>query len=75
MVRSLCPQHMERIRITYDMRDVLKAKYLISVDSEKTFSLSGEILDAGADILVAGSVVFNAKNRKEAIADLIRRRR
>jgi len=73
--QKFMPSSFEKIHAAFEMRDELKANYLISVDGGVNSSLSNEIIDAGADILVAGSAVFNANNRKEAIADLIRRKR
>lgn len=70
--QKFMPMAYDKIRESVALRDELKADYLISVDGGVNASLSKEILDAGADILVAGSAVFNAENRKEAIAALTR---
>ncbi len=52
------------------MRDKINPKCLIEVDggvSDKNIAL---LKDAGVDIVVAGSYVFNHKNKKEAIESL-----
>ena len=43
---------------------------LIEVDGGVNKLNAKQIVDAGADILVAGSAIMNAANRKEAIAEL-----
>lgn len=43
---------------------------LIEVDGGVNFSTYQKVIQAGADVLVAGSAVFNADNRKEAIEQL-----
>ena len=43
---------------------------LIEVDGGVNFANCTQVVEAGADVLVAGSAVFNADNRKEAIEQL-----
>ena len=73
--QKFMPMTYGKIRKAYAMRDELQAKYLISVDGGVNAQLSMNIIDAGADILVAGSAVFSAKNRKVAITDMIREKK
>lgn len=58
------------------LRDMLKARNLehieIEVDGGIKLSNIKEIADAGADILVAGSAIYNAENPTAAIADMNR---
>lgn len=70
--QKFMPMAYDKIQEAKAFRDELKAEYLISVDGGVNASLSKSIVDAGADILVAGSAVFNATDRKAAIADLTR---
>lgn len=45
---------------------------LIEIDGGVTAENAGEIISAGADVLVAGSNVFKSANPKKAISDLAR---
>lgn len=47
-----------------------KANTLIEIDGGVTSKNAKQLAEAGADVLVAGSFVFNAENPIEAIADL-----
>jgi ribulose-phosphate 3-epimerase len=47
-----------------------KAKTLIEIDGGVSTSNAANLLAAGADVLVAGSFVFNAKNPMEVIKEL-----
>jgi ribulose-phosphate 3-epimerase len=42
----------------------------IEIDGGVTLQNASSIIEAGADILVAGSTVFNAANPSQTIADL-----
>ncbi|MBR3922452.1 MAG: hypothetical protein IKJ45_05030 [Kiritimatiellae bacterium] len=43
---------------------------LIEVDGGVNLSNCAKIVQAGADVIVAGSAVFNSENRKDAIQQL-----
>lgn len=60
----------ERIADTAKLRNELGAHYLISVDGGISAENSKKIIATGADILVAGSSIFNNTDRKGAIASL-----
>ena len=49
-----------------------KANTLIEIDGGVTNKNAKQLVDAGADVLVAGSYVFGAENPTETIADLKR---
>ena len=68
--QAFMPEACARIREAARLREDSGAHYLISVDGGVNAANAAEIVAAGADILVAGSAVFNKADRKEAIASL-----
>ncbi len=68
--QSFIPQTYEKIR---DLRAMIDSKGLpteIEVDGGVTLENTTTLLEAGADVLVAGSFVFGSENPAEAIACL-----
>ena len=63
---------IKKIKWLQEYRISKKMKYLIEVDGGINDITSKKCIQAGADLLVAGSYIFNAKNRKEAIFNLSR---
>lgn len=55
-------KELDRIKNDYN------AKFLIEVDGGINSENAKNIIDAGADILVSGSYVFNSENKPEAIS-------
>ncbi|MBP7652515.1 ribulose-phosphate 3-epimerase [Candidatus Dependentiae bacterium] len=47
-------------------------KYLIEIDGGVNIYNAKQIIDAGTEILVAGSAVFNSKNKNEAIKEMLK---
>lgn len=71
--QSFIPNTLQKISA---LKELLKAKNspaLIEVDGGITVENVGEIFASGADIVVAGSAVFSANNRLDAIKNLIAR--
>ncbi|QHS59488.1 ribulose-phosphate 3-epimerase [Chitinophaga agri] len=64
------PKSLEKIRQTREMINHHKAHALIEVDGGITLDNAATILDAGANVLVAGSFVFSAKDPEAAIKAL-----
>lgn len=62
-----------KIELVRGMVDRSGRKILIEVDGGVTAENAAKVSAAGADVLVAGSAVFNAKDRKEAISRLRKR--
>lgn len=62
---------IDRISEAVELRNRLQSDYLISVDGGINFETAPQSIKAGADILVAGSSVFGAFNRKTAIEQLM----
>jgi ribulose-phosphate 3-epimerase len=53
---------LNKIQRLAHMRKDLKLDFLIEVDGGITLENAREVIDAGADILVAGSAVFGAED-------------
>jgi ribulose-phosphate 3-epimerase len=64
------PKSLEKIRQTREMINHYKAHALIEVDGGITVENAGSILDAGANVLVAGSSVFSSKDPEATIRAL-----
>lgn len=58
-------------KITYLRKMQKQYSYLIEVDGGINDKTGRKCIEAGADILVAGSYIFNAKNRQEAVESLL----
>ena len=68
--QSFIPSVLPKIR---QLREMIEKKNLsidIQVDGGVNDRTVKEVVDAGANVLVAGSYVFNHKDRKQAIASL-----
>jgi len=68
--QSFIPHTLEKIR---KLRQVIDAKGLnvdVEVDGGINPSNAAEVIAAGANVLVAGSAVFHAKDYRAAIAAL-----
>ncbi len=64
------PKSLEKIRQTREMINHYKAHALIEVDGGISVENAGAILDAGANVLVAGSSVFASKDPEATISAL-----
>lgn len=70
--QSFIPHTLVKIRELRKMIDEKGLQTLIQIDGGVTEENAKEIFDAGANVLVAGSSVFKAKNPKKAIEDLLK---
>ncbi len=75
LVMSVEPGFGGQSFIDVSLQKIAKARelfpdVLIEVDGGVNFSNCGAVVQAGADVLVAGSAVFNAEDRKDAIEQL-----
>jgi ribulose-phosphate 3-epimerase len=68
--QSFIPKTLDKIRELKAMIIALGANTLIEIDGGVTLENAKEILDAGADVLVAGNTVFKAKDPTAMIAAL-----
>ena len=68
--QSYIPESTERIRTIRKRIDELGCKCLLEVDGGVNPSTCGEIIDAGADVLVAGSALFGSDDYAATIRAL-----
>ena len=65
--QSFIPETMDKIRFIRQEIDKRGLKTLVEVDGGINTKNAAEVFAAGADVLVAGSAVFGAKDPEEAI--------
>lgn len=70
--QKFIPNSLERIRILKSMINERKLSTLIEVDGGVNAGTAAAVAAAGADVLVAGSAVFNGRDYQAAIDELRR---
>ena len=65
--QKFIPETMDKIRFIREEIDRCGLKTLIEIDGGVNTENAHALFDAGADVLVAGSAVFGAKDPEEAI--------
>jgi ribulose-phosphate 3-epimerase len=60
----------EKVKQLAHLREVSGTSFLIEIDGGVSIANARKLLDAGADVLVAGSFVFKSDNPAQTIADL-----
>lgn len=70
--QKFIPNTLNKIRELKRMIDDNKLNVKIEIDGGVTLENAKEIMNAGADVLVAGNTVFKSKYPKETIAELKR---
>jgi ribulose-phosphate 3-epimerase len=68
--QQFIPKSFERIKQLRNMIDEKGLNVLIEIDGGVTVENAQSIMDAGADVLVAGNTVFRSADPKETIAKL-----
>ena len=68
--QSFIENTFEKVKELTHLREVSGADFLIQIDGGVSTKNARKLLDAGADVLVAGSFVFNSANPTQIIADL-----
>ncbi len=68
--QSFIPYTLEKIRQLAQLRHDRRATFLIEVDGGINLQTARRVLQAGADILVAGNAIFGAEKIGQACADL-----
>jgi ribulose-phosphate 3-epimerase len=68
----LIPQCLKKVKTLCRMREESQLHYLIEVDGGINRGTIGDALAAGADVIVAGSALFTAKDPAEEVAFLRR---
>lgn len=69
--QSFIPQTIGRIEQVAKWREQMNLSFEIEVDGGVNVQTAKACTDAGADVLVAGSAVFNQQDRKKAIEELL----
>lgn len=68
--QKFIPSVLDKIKLLDQIRDKNDFKFKIEVDGGVSEENSQELISVGADILVSGSFIFKAQNRKNAIEKL-----
>lgn len=68
--QSFIPHSLEKIKVLRIMINELKSHAKIEVDGGVTLENAKQIVDAGADVLVAGNAVFKSADPKQTIHQL-----
>ena len=68
--QKFMPESVERLKMLRALIDATNPACLLEIDGGVSPANSKEIIEAGADILVAGSAVFGADNMADAISAL-----
>ena len=68
--QTLIPRCLQKVRLLHRMREEAGLGYLIEVDGGINRSTVGAALEAGADVIVAGSALFGAKDPAVEVAFL-----
>jgi ribulose-phosphate 3-epimerase len=68
--QKFIPQTLSKISRLREMASLLNPNLLIEIDGGVTLSNAKSIIQAGADVLVAGNTVFSALNPTETIKEL-----
>jgi ribulose-phosphate 3-epimerase len=69
--KAFIPASFDKIRAAARVRDERRLKFAIQVEGGLTFERVESVIRAGADILVAGSAIFDKENPKARLADWI----
>ena len=68
--QSFIEHTYEKVKQLASLRKESNTNFLIEIDGGVSTVNARRLLDAGADILVAGSFVFKSKNPIQTISDL-----
>ncbi|HLR70578.1 MAG TPA: ribulose-phosphate 3-epimerase [Pseudogracilibacillus sp.] len=68
--QSFIREMIPKIKMVHDLREKLLYDYEIEVDGGVNVDTAKLCTDAGADVLVAGSAIFNRTNRQQAIKEI-----
>lgn len=69
--QSFIPSALDKIRELDKIRKEQGLNYLIEVDGGISAANAGEVFEAGADVLVAGSAVFGAEDPEQEIIKML----
>ncbi len=71
--QAFLPRTLAKVRAAARAREERRRDFLIEVEGGVRFEHFDEILQAGADILVAGSAIFASEDPKTRLVEMIRR--
>jgi len=69
--RAFIPRSVEKVRAAASLRDVRRADFAIQVEGGIRFEHLEQLTRAGADILVAGSAIFNSEDPKARLGEML----
>lgn len=70
--QSFMPDSLDKVRALHREIDEKGYNCLIEIDGGISASNAREVFDAGVNVIVAGSSVFNAENQEQAITDILK---
>lgn len=70
--QSFMPDSLDKVRALRREIDEKGYNCLIEIDGGISASNAREVFDAGVNVIVAGSSVFNAENQEQAITDILK---
>ena len=70
--RTFIPRSVEKVRAAASLRDERRADFVIQVEGGIRVEHMEQLVQAGADILVAGSAIFNSENPKARLGEILR---
>ncbi len=69
---TFIPRSAEKVRAAASLRDARRADFVIQVEGGIRVEHMERLVQAGADILVAGSAIFNSENPKARLGEILR---
>ena len=69
---TFIPRSAEKVRIAASLRDARRADFVIQVEGGIRVEHMERLVHAGADILVAGSAIFNSENPRARLGEILR---
>jgi ribulose-phosphate 3-epimerase len=69
---TFIPRSAEKVRIAASLRDARRADFVIQVEGGIRVEHMERLVQAGADILVAGSAIFNSEDPKARLGEILR---
>ena len=69
--QSFIPDSLDKVRALRAEIDAKGYNCLIEIDGGISAKNAREVYDAGVDVIVAGSSVFNAEDQAQAIKDIL----
>jgi ribulose-phosphate 3-epimerase len=70
--RTFIPRSVEKVRAAASLRDERRADFIIQVEGGICLEHMEQLTRAGADILVAGSAIFNSDDPKARLSEMVR---